>query len=53
METTKANDQLKEIRRIEREKELEKEREIEAFAKKKEEIMEMRRLREELKFKEK
>jgi len=43
---------LKVIRHEEKLKDLEKDKEIEAFAKRKEEILEMRKLREELKFKE-
>jgi len=42
---------LQEIRRQENLKELEKGKEIEEFARKKEEILEMRRMREEMKFK--
>jgi hypothetical protein len=52
-ETKKANDLLNVFRHEEKLKDLEKDKEIEAFAKRKEEILEMRRLREELKFKEK
>lgn len=52
-ETRRANDLLQEIRYQEKLKELEKEKEIEQFAKRKDEVMEMRRMREELKFKEK
>lgn len=52
-ETRKANDHLNELRRIEKEKELQKEKEIEEFAKRKEEMVEMRKQREEMKFKEK
>jgi len=51
-ETRKANDLLQDIKDQERQKELEHDRKIEEFAKKKEEITEMRRMREELKFKE-
>jgi len=43
---------LEEIRRREKEKDLQKEKEIEVFAKRKEEVMEMRKIREEIKFKE-
>jgi len=52
-ETRIGNELLNEIRHQEKLKEIQKDREIEAFAKKKEEIMEMRKMREELKFKEK
>ena len=50
-ETKKANELLNELKHQEKLRDLEKEKEIEAFAKKKEEIMEMRRMREDLKFK--
>jgi len=52
-ETRKANQLLEEMRYQEKLKELEQEKEIEAFSKKKEEIIEMRRMREDLKFREK
>jgi hypothetical protein len=51
-ETRIANDLLQEIKEQERQRELEHDRKIQEFAKKKEEIMEMRKMREELKFKE-
>jgi len=51
-ETRVSNEVLKEIKEQERQKELEHDRKIEEFAKKKEAVTEMRRMREELKFKE-
>jgi len=52
-EIIQGNEVLKEIRKVEKDKEMEKDKEIAAFAKKKEEIVEMRKMREELRFKEK
>jgi len=51
-ETRRANDLLLDIKEEERQKELEHDRKIEEFAKKKEKVTEMRKMREELKFKE-
>jgi hypothetical protein len=52
-EIKRGNAQLKELKLVEKEKELKKEKEIEVYAKKKEAIMEMRKMREQLAFKEK
>ena len=51
-ETRKANDLLQVLKHEERLKEIEQEKKIEAFAARKQEIAEMRRMREDLKFKE-
>jgi len=51
-DTRKANDLLQVMKHQERLKELEEEKKIEAFAARKQEIAEMRRMREDLKFKE-